>query len=164
MSSTRHLFDAKGVGRCNAIELSIVRVHGALLGIETTRAQPSALFRGLIIRSIIEGGLVAQWNKVKPSAMQVQPGDMIIKVNGSEGDEAAMAAELRECEDLRIMVQPWPRAADWNDLGEHETPVHVSHDVSDLRRDPVRGFTARPDPSMMGAAALYRGIRRFEPG
>mmetsp|Transcript_89657 Transcript_89657/g.254173 ORF Transcript_89657/g.254173 Transcript_89657/m.254173 type:complete len:133 (+) Transcript_89657:83-481(+) len=89
-----------------SFEVHIHRSYGALLGIETVRAGAFTPFRGLFIKSVIDGGLVARWNHRNLCRVQVRPGDTIIQVNDKEGDESAIAEELRTRDELYITVQP----------------------------------------------------------
>mmetsp|Transcript_110981 Transcript_110981/g.314065 ORF Transcript_110981/g.314065 Transcript_110981/m.314065 type:complete len:132 (-) Transcript_110981:299-694(-) len=87
-------------------EVHIHRPDGALLGIQTVRAGSLPVSRGLFITDVIDGGIVARWNQMNFGKAQVLPGDTIIRVNGKEGDESAIAEELRTREELHITVLP----------------------------------------------------------
>mmetsp|Transcript_99410 Transcript_99410/g.281488 ORF Transcript_99410/g.281488 Transcript_99410/m.281488 type:complete len:110 (+) Transcript_99410:95-424(+) len=99
----------------STFEVRLYRPLGALLGIDVM-VSPLLSFRGLFILKISEGGLVAAWNQCNRGSVQIQPGDVIVRVNDKGGDTSAIVAELRTCDRLHIEVRcghadPAPPAA-----------------------------------------------------
>jgi hypothetical protein len=60
--------------------------------------------RAIIVREIVEGGLVDQWNKANPEEV-VGAGDHIFEVNGRQGDAAeVLVTELRKPQQMMVVL------------------------------------------------------------
>lgn len=84
-------------------EVDVQKPPGARLGIDVGLVS-SSKGCGLVVENIAEGGLIEVWNRRSREPLRIRPGDLIVRVNGIEGEISALASELRSGKDLHIMV------------------------------------------------------------
>jgi len=58
----------------------------------------------LVVERVKDNGSVAAWNKRSPQPQRIRRGDLILRVNGLEGDIRAMSSELASGPKLRITI------------------------------------------------------------
>lgn len=73
------------------VDARIQRRPGAKLGMDCVHVASSKVC-GLLVKSIDDSGVVAQWNARSSEHSQIRPNDFIVKVDGVDGNDAGVAA------------------------------------------------------------------------
>mmetsp|Transcript_23712 Transcript_23712/g.53451 ORF Transcript_23712/g.53451 Transcript_23712/m.53451 type:complete len:151 (+) Transcript_23712:85-537(+) len=72
--------------------------------------QQPAVNRDTLPIVLVDGGLVAEWNATADLNHQVQPGHVIIDVNGTRGNAFGLLEKIRDDQELRMII--W-KASSW---------------------------------------------------
>jgi len=95
MSSSGHLL----------FEVRLLKPQGTKLGIDVLVLGAAACSSsGLIVDKITQNGLAEAWNARSTEPYRIRTGDIIICVNGVEGDSLALSNELRSDSDMYMAV------------------------------------------------------------
>lgn len=88
-----------------SFDVDIKSRPGMRLGIEVMLVSSSTC--GLVIKRVVDGGLVSEWNERQNPPFRVQPGDYILQVNGIGcWDSARMAEEFsKKYQTLEFTIQ-----------------------------------------------------------
>lgn len=91
-----------GVEQPFDFEISLDRSNNKALGVKIDGDHDRG--RSLLVETVKEG-LVQDWNESCPPDKVVQPGDVIVAVNGEQGDSARLLAEAGARRQLRLRVR-----------------------------------------------------------
>mmetsp|Transcript_48153 Transcript_48153/g.127509 ORF Transcript_48153/g.127509 Transcript_48153/m.127509 type:complete len:359 (-) Transcript_48153:98-1174(-) len=84
-------------------EADLQKFPGTGLGIDVgLSATPTGM--QLVVERVKDNGSVVAWNQRSPEPQRIRRGDLILRVNGLEGDVRAMASELASGPEVRITV------------------------------------------------------------
>eukprot|EP00450_Noctiluca_scintillans_P004406 CAMPEP_0194487638 /NCGR_PEP_ID=MMETSP0253-20130528/7856_1 /TAXON_ID=2966 /ORGANISM="Noctiluca scintillans" /LENGTH=702 /DNA_ID=CAMNT_0039327889 /DNA_START=63 /DNA_END=2168 /DNA_ORIENTATION=- len=92
-------------------EAELQKFPGPGLGIDVVLCDSSDGIQWCVVERVKEKGSVEAWNRRSKEPYIIRPRDLIVRVNGLEGNVRALADELASGKDLRITIQRPPESA-----------------------------------------------------
>lgn len=114
-------------------DVDIQKAPGARLGMEAVFVSSPNGF-GLVVERVNVGGALEAWNRRSREPMRVKPGDLVVGVNGIEGDISSLAEELRSGRAVKMTVQRSP-----DDESKQWTKLQTAAAASNKRSSGLQG-------------------------
>lgn len=131
-------------------DAELQKLPGSGLGIDVVLCDSSDGNQWCVVERVKEKGSVEAWNRRSKEPYIIRPRDLIVRVNGLEGNVRALADELASGKDLRITVQrplesAPPRVSLAHALTGSGTPGNPVMKNSVVRRGPHVTEPKRPE-------------------
>ncbi|CAE8707296.1 unnamed protein product [Polarella glacialis] len=81
-----------------------VKKNGKSMGLKMIYTSTS---KGLVVKSVLETGLMKEWNDAAPAETKLSKSDRIIKVNSKDGGAQLLLEELKSAEEIKMVVAKW---------------------------------------------------------
>ncbi|CAE8711502.1 unnamed protein product, partial [Polarella glacialis] len=78
-----------------------VKKNGKSMGLKMIYTSTS---KGLVVKSVLETGLMKEWNDAAPAETKLSKSDRIIKVNSKDGGAQLLLEELKSAEEIKMVV------------------------------------------------------------